>query len=99
MSVSSRENTKGKGIKAVEGLGVGVFYYYSEVLDQHEKNSDKVIDDKQAVVVAEMLDTEAGGDKQKLKSILSAKTRFKSPRNGAFVTVDYEGDGDLWILA
>lgn len=99
MAVSSRENTKGRGIKGVDGLGVGVFYYYSSALDQHEKNEGKAIDDRQAEVVAEMLDSEAGGDTQKLKSILSAKTRFKSPRNGKFVTVDYEGDGDLWILA
>lgn len=98
MSVSSRENTKGKGIKAVEGLGVGVVYYYSTELDQHEKNADKAIDDKQAVAVAEMVDADAEGDKQKLKLILASKSRFKSPRNGAFVTVDYEADGDLWIL-
>lgn len=99
MAVSSRENTKGRGIKGVDGLSVGTFYFYSAELDQHEKNEDKVVDDKQAEAVAEMLESDAGSDKQKLHSILSSKDRFKSPRNGEFLTVKKEGDGDLWILA
>lgn len=108
MGVSSRESTKAKGVKGVDRLSVGTFYFYSTALGQHEKNQDKAVSDKDAEAVAEMLvaDAEAGvSDKtvtadveQKLNSILSAGKRFKSPYGGDYLTVTKK-DGDIWILA
>ncbi len=98
MAYSSRESTKGKGIKGVDNLGVGVFYYYSNELDQRDGNDDKAVSDKRAEAMAQTLDNDAGGELEKLKKILASKDRHKIPGYGVFVTVKYR-DGDLWILA
>lgn len=98
MGYSSRESTKGKGIKGIDGLGVGVFYYYSAELTQHDQNTAKALDDKKVEAMAISLDKEADGDLKKLKEKLASKDRFKVPGYGDYVTVKYI-DQELWITA
>ncbi|MDP3970465.1 MAG: hypothetical protein Q8P90_02095 [bacterium] len=85
---------KGKGVKKIEGMGVGSFYFYSSKLPQDDGNANSVVDDKDALSIAEQFNERCGSSRDNSGSVLvdlSKTGRLQSTYDNRRYSVSRDG--------